>query len=100
MIDLDICRNKFVRRMFESDDDYTNVLMSVNKNVICTKNPFGKGACIGDSGAPLVSSANNTLVGIVSWSVGCAEGHPDVYTRVYSYRDWIQTEQRVMLKSL
>lgn len=84
--------------MFSNDLDYLNVLMSVNQDVICTINRAGKGACIGDSGGPLV--ANNTLIGIVSWSVECAEGHPDVYTRVYSHRKWIQTEQKAMLQSL
>lgn len=51
----------------------------------------------GDSGGPFVS--NKTLIGIVSWSIACAEGHPDVYTRIYPYLDWIRREQKVALKT-
>ena len=51
--------------------------------------------CQGDSGGPLV--ADSTLVGIVSWGIGCAgydEGTPirltpGVYTRLGSYLDWL-----------
>jgi secreted trypsin-like serine protease len=42
----------------------------------------GEGACTGDAGAPL--EVDGTLVGIVSWSVGCGQ-HPDFYTNVASY---------------
>lgn len=45
---------------------------------------------IGDSGGPLV--ADNTLIGIVSMSVGCALGYPDMYTKVYSHINWIRDE--------
>lgn len=41
----------------------------------------------GDSGGPLV--AENAQIGVVSWGRPCAKGVPDVFTRVYSYRDWI-----------
>ena len=51
--------------------------------------------CQGDSGGPLV--AGSTLVGIVSWGIGCAgydDGTPirltpGVYTRLGSYLDWL-----------
>lgn len=46
-----------------------------------------KNVISGDSGGPLVS--NDTLIGLVSWSIGCARGYPDVYTKVYAYLDWI-----------
>lgn len=42
---------------------------------------------LGDSGGPLVS--NETLIGLVSWSVGCAGGYPDVYTKVFAQLNWI-----------
>jgi len=41
----------------------------------------------GDSGSAL--TYKGALVGIVSFGVPCAVGYPDVYTRVYPYRDWI-----------
>ncbi len=49
-------------------------------------------ACLGDSGGPLVRTmgGRRILVGITSWSVGCA-WYPfqGVYTRVSAYQRWI-----------
>ncbi|CAG4926767.1 unnamed protein product [Colias eurytheme] len=59
----------------------------VTDKQICTTSRGYSGACQGDSGGPLV--LNKKLVGVVSWGVGCARGYPDVYARVFSYRDWI-----------
>lgn len=46
----------------------------------------------GDSGGAL--AANNQVIGIASWVIPCGKGYPDVYTKVYAYRDWIQTVMR------
>lgn len=56
---------------------------------VCTLTQAGEGACHGDSGGPLVSSGN-VLQGIVSWGIPCAEGYPDVFTRVYAFLPWIE----------
>lgn len=48
----------------------------------------GKDACSGDSGGPLVATGTNTLVGIVSWGIGCAR-MPGVYARVDAMFGWI-----------
>lgn len=45
-------------------------------------------ACNGDSGGPLYKKEENTLVGIVSWGIGCGL-LPGVYTRVSVFADWI-----------
>lgn len=45
------------------------------------------GMCKGDSGGPLV--ADNTLIGIVSFGRPCARGYPDGFTRVSTYKQWI-----------
>lgn len=56
-----------------------------NIRVVCIKLLISEQ---GDSGGPLV--ADNEQIGVVSWGIPCARGRPDVFTRVYSYIDWIK----------
>lgn len=56
---------------------------------LCTYTGVGMGMCQNDSGGPLVY--NNELVGIISWGVACAQGKPDVYTRISSVFSWVDT---------
>ena len=42
----------------------------------------------GDSGGPL--AVDGKVVGIASFVIPCGKGMPDVYTRVYSYLDFIK----------
>jgi len=74
---------------------------SITKDMVCAA--FASGGvdtCQGDSGGPLVSGSTNatsgmTLVGVVSWGVGCARpGVPGVYARVTHFLKWI-AEHRV-----
>ncbi|WP_216208688.1 serine protease [Amycolatopsis aidingensis] len=53
--------------------------------MVCAGLPEGGvDACTGDSGGPLL--VGTTVIGIVSWGVGCGEpGKPGVYTRVAHY---------------
>merc|ERR1712152_121099 len=47
---------------------------------------------VGDGGSPLVCQAKSgrwTVVGLVSWGIGCASDIPGVYVKVSQYRDWI-----------
>ncbi|XP_068629132.1 chymotrypsin-2-like [Battus philenor] len=55
---------------------------------ICSLTKRGEGACHGDSGGPLVE--DHKVVGIVSWGMPCARGYPDVYTRVFAFKNWIE----------
>ena len=55
-----------------------------------------KSICIlfkGDSGGPLVKQRDNgswELIGLVSFSRGCAVDLPGVYVDVYYYKEWIR----------
>jgi len=59
---------------------------------ICAGGEVGKDACTGDGGSPLVCQATSgrwTVVGLVTWGVGCASHVPGVYARVSAFQQWI-----------
>lgn len=50
----------------------------------------GMDSCQGDSGGPLVIRSINTLVGVVSFGISCADpSYPGVYSNVAVARMWI-----------
>lgn len=60
---------------------------NVFENHICAYAKPGVGACILDSGGPLVHK--NTVVGVASFVSPCAKGIPDVFSSVAYFYDWI-----------
>lgn len=68
-----------------ADSDGAPVIKDSN---ICAVSENDTGACMGDSGSPLVGE-NRQIIGLVSWGVPCAKNLPDVFTRVSEYRDWV-----------
>ena len=61
----------------------------VTSDMLCAGGEAGKDGCQGDSGGPLVvdynATSQNTLVGVVSWGIGCArDGLPGLYAEVSS----------------
>ncbi|WP_031146641.1 S1 family serine peptidase [Streptomyces erythrochromogenes] len=54
---------------------------------LCTATVPGQGLCQGDSGGPI--TATHVLVAIASYNKPCAQGVPDVNTRISAYADWI-----------
>lgn len=71
--------------------DYAESGYDIADSMICAGLPQGgKDSCQGDSGGPFIHAETKTLLGIVSWGIGCAEpGYPGVYTQVSYYVDWI-----------
>lgn len=59
----------------------------VYENSMICAGGLGKDACQGDSGGPLLTADHTTLVGLISWGVGCARTEGGVYTRISAYRD-------------
>ncbi|KAL1379023.1 hypothetical protein pipiens_015204 [Culex pipiens pipiens] len=70
-------------------EEYKNANKITDRMICAGYKAGGKDACQGDSGGPLV--AGNTLVGVVSWGMGCAQpNYSGVYSRVAAVRDWIK----------
>jgi hypothetical protein len=71
----------------------------VIESTICTETTGGKGKCGGDTGGPLTTqdAGSHLQVGVASFGAGdgCIAGHPSGFTRVTSFREWIQTTSGV-----
>lgn len=81
---------------------YNGTTNPVSDNMLCAGYTDGTAdSCTGDSGGPLFvqnSNGTDTLIGIVSFGVGCAEdGYPGVYTNVSAYIDWIESKTGLTL---
>jgi len=64
----------------------------LHQSEICAGGQIGKDACTGDGGSPLVCQAQSgrwTVVGLVTWGVGCASDVPGVYVRMSQFNQWI-----------
>lgn len=60
---------------------------------ICAGDSGNVRECQGDSGGPIIIEFDQVtyVLGITSFSLGCAGLPPSIYTRVSSYIDWIQS---------
>jgi len=70
-----------------SQNSCKNIHSMITEDHICTLTKAGEGACHGDSGGPL--TADGMQIGIVSFGRPCAKGYPDVFTRVWTFLEWI-----------
>lgn len=86
-VSLNVTTNAFCDAAYPRD--------TISADMICASDNIGgtdRDSCQGDSGGPLVvkeAGGSFTLVGIVSWGIGCASGYPGVYSRVTHFNDWI-----------
>uniref|UniRef100_G3U8R7 Kallikrein related peptidase 15 n=1 Tax=Loxodonta africana TaxID=9785 RepID=G3U8R7_LOXAF len=82
------CANISIISTDSCNKEYPGRLM--NTMVCAGVEGGGTNSCEGDSGGPLV--CNGTLQGITSWGYDpCATPNmPAVFTKVISYKDWIQ----------
>ncbi|KAF5274177.1 hypothetical protein FQA39_LY18734 [Lamprigera yunnana] len=60
---------------------------TIEESQMCTFTKIGEGSCYQDSGSPLV--ADGVLIAVVTSGHPCAEGYPDIYTRVSYFHKWI-----------
>ena len=68
------------------DDEFSEF---VHDNTICTVSAAEVGVCYGDAGGPLF--VNNAVVGVISWENPCGGEHPDVFAKVSSHAEWIES---------
>jgi len=84
--------NADLRSALNSQSSGVGDRFSLHASEVCAGGEVGKDACTGDGGSPLVCQARSgrwTVVGLVTWGVGCAEQLPGVYVRVSQFREWI-----------
>ncbi|CAK1545507.1 unnamed protein product [Leptosia nina] len=70
---------------------YNALNFAVTDNMVCAgwAGVGIRGQCQGDTGSPLLH--NNVVVGVFSWSEGCADPqYPGINTKVSSYARWIE----------
>jgi secreted trypsin-like serine protease len=86
-VTLNVTTNQFCDTVYLVDD--------ITADMICATDNTGmdeRDSCQGDSGGPLSTKSASgifSLIGIVSWGIGCASGYPGVYARVGYQAAWI-----------
>ncbi|XP_011504800.1 PREDICTED: chymotrypsin-1-like [Ceratosolen solmsi marchali] len=79
---------KSFMRIFPINYCYRLYDFKMHVGQICAVNQEGVGPCMGDSGGPLV--IDGKVAGVLSISLPCATGIPDIYTKVYYYLNFIR----------
>merc|ERR1712203_1213567 len=77
--------NSDLKRALNNQRQGLGSRFQLDSSEICAGGEIGKDACTGDGGSPLVCQAQSgrwTVVGLVTWGVGCASETPGVYARI------------------
>ena len=89
---LDRCQTKF-REIITRDHGPEGQNFQLGPDEFCAGGEAGKDACEGDGGSPLVCQSESgrwTVVGLVSYGVGCGEaGVPGAYVDIYHHLKFI-----------
>ena len=79
-----------------ADEDCGPLRLDMTEDMMCAGvMEGGQDACTGDSGGPLVAADPDqcdalTLIGVVSWGVGCATPeYPGIYAEVSHFIPWL-----------
>ncbi|XP_017113324.1 serine protease persephone-like [Drosophila elegans] len=92
MVSLDQCNVSYA----EQPGSVRALKHGVDESLLCAIDHEQKAdACQGDSGGPLIQELGNrdgvyTIMGVISSGFGCATVTPGLYTRVFSYLDFIE----------
>ncbi|GJQ74528.1 hypothetical protein Trydic_g21393 [Trypoxylus dichotomus] len=87
----DILRQVYVPLMSDEDCRKFYGKNKITDRMLCAGYvEGGHDSCQGDSGGPLVY--NNTLIGVVSWGIGCARpSYPGVYTSITKIESYFKS---------
>jgi len=91
LVENNSCNNK-LKNALNAQRAGSGNRFSLSTSEICAGGQVGKDACTGDGGSPLVCqglSGRWTVVGLVTWGVGCASDVPGVYARMSHFTQWI-----------
>ena len=91
LVENNSCNNK-LKNALNAQRAGSGNRFSLSQSEICAGGQVGKDACTGDGGSPLVCQGQSgrwTVVGLVTWGVGCASDVPGVYARMSHFTQWI-----------
>ena len=90
LVERNNCQSRLRTALSRKTNSNSNFIL--DRSELCAGGEVGKDACTGDGGSPLVCQAQSgrwTVVGLVTWGVGCASDIPGVYARISHFRDFI-----------
>jgi len=89
-----LLRNSMCIDFWSNEIPRSQAISLIGDNEVCSQSTKSS-PCFGDSGGPL--TCGKYLVGVVSWgSPTCKLGVPAVYSRVSSYRTWIEQKLKTL----